>query len=95
MLLQGRRIDEGVIRILLGWRHSGVSQHHEVRIGSVDADGRRAVAEYTLRSPFFLETMRYQPRSGTVIDHSKMHPVLKRNFEVSGATLPAPASVAA
>jgi hypothetical protein len=82
MLLRERRIDEAVIRTLLGWRHSGFSLHNAVRIASDDPEGRRAVAEYLLRSPFSLEKMRYQPRSGTVIYHSKMHPVLKRNFEV-------------
>jgi hypothetical protein len=85
MLLRERRIDEPVIRTLIGWRHSGFSLHNEVRIGPHDADGRRAVAEYILRSPFSLEKMRYQPRNGTVIYHSKMHPVLKRNFEVFSA----------
>jgi hypothetical protein len=85
MLLRERRIDEGVIRTLLGWRHSGFSLHNAVRIGADDADGRRAVAEYILRSPFSLEKVRYQPRSGSVIYHSKMHPVLKRNFEVCSA----------
>jgi hypothetical protein len=33
MLLRERRIDEAVIRTLLGWRHSGFSLHNEVRIG--------------------------------------------------------------
>jgi len=52
-----------------------------VRIGAADSDGRRGVAEYILRSPFSLEKMRYQARTGTIIYQSKMHPVLKRNFE--------------
>jgi hypothetical protein len=74
-----------VLRTLLGWRHSGFSLHNAVRIGSDDAESRRAVAEYILRSPFSLEKLRYQPSSGTIIYHSKMHPVLKRNFEVFSA----------
>jgi len=37
------------------------------------------------RSPFSQETLRYHATTGTVIYHSKMHPVLKRNFEVFSA----------
>jgi hypothetical protein len=85
MLLRERRIDETLIRTLLGWRHSGFSLHNAVRIGAHDAEGRRAVSEYILRSPFSQEKMRYHPRTGTIIYRSKMHPVLKRNFEVFSA----------
>ena len=85
MLLRERRIDDTVIRTLLGWRHSGFSLHNEVKIGSYDLEGRRAVPEYILRSPFSLEKLRYHPGTGTIIYHSKMHPVLKRNFEVFSA----------
>ena len=85
MLLRERRIDETVIRKLLGWRHSGFSLHNEVRIGAADSDGRRGVAEYILRSPFSLEKLRYQASTGTIIYQSKMHPVLKRNFEIFSA----------
>jgi hypothetical protein len=85
MLLQERRIDETVIRKLLGWRHSGFSLHNAVRIGAADTDGRRAVAEYILRAPFSLEKLQYQATTGTIIYQSKMHPTLKRNFEVFSA----------
>ena len=85
LLLRERRIDEPVIRTLLGWRHSGFSLHNAVRIGAADTDGRRGVAESILRSPFSLEKVRYQTRTGTIIYQSKMHPVLKRNFEVFSA----------
>jgi hypothetical protein len=44
------------------------------------------VAEYILRSPFSLDKVRYQIRTKTIIYQSKMHPVLKRNFEVFSAT---------
>ena len=86
LLLRERRIDEAVIRKLLGWRHSGFSLHNAVRIGAGDTEGRSGVAEYILRSPFSLEKLRYQARTGTIIYQSKMHPVLKRNFEVFSAT---------
>jgi hypothetical protein len=58
LLLRERRIDDSVIRKLLGWRHAGFSLHNAVRIGAADTDGRRAVAEYILRSPFSMEKMR-------------------------------------
>ena len=86
MLLGERRIDEALIRKLLGWQHSGFSLHTAVRIGSHESESRRAVAEYILRSPFSLEKMRYHARAGTIIYRSKMHPVLKRNFEVFSVT---------
>ncbi|HEX7549551.1 MAG TPA: transposase [Candidatus Methylomirabilis sp.] len=86
MLLGERRIDETLIRTLLGWRHSGFSLHNAVRIGPHDIEGRRAVAEYILRSPFSLEKLRYHPRTGTVLYRSKIPPGLKRNFEVFSAS---------
>jgi hypothetical protein len=81
-LLRERRVDESVIRKLLGWRHSGFSPHNAVRIGAQDSEGRRAVPEYGLRSPFALQKMRYPPSTGTIIHQSKMDPVLKQNFAV-------------
>jgi hypothetical protein len=59
--------------------------HDAVHIGAAYSDGRRRAAEYILRSPFSREKRRYQPKTGTVIDLSKMHPVLKRHFEVVSA----------
>lgn len=54
LLLRERRIDESVIRTLLGWRHSGFSLHNAVRIGAQDTKGRRGVAEYILRGVVLL-----------------------------------------
>ena len=85
MLLRERRIDETLIRKLLGWRHSGFSLHNAVRIGAQDSEGRRAVSEYSLRSPLAQEKLHYHANTGTIIYRSKMHPVLKRNFEVFSA----------
>jgi hypothetical protein len=45
-------------------------------------EGGRNWPQYILRAPFSLQKMRYQPTSRTVIYRSKMHRVLKRNFEV-------------
>jgi hypothetical protein len=85
MLLRERGIGESVLRTLLGWRHSGFSLHNAVRIGAQDSEGRRAVSGYVLRSPFALQKMRYQASTVTILYQSKLHPVLKRNFEVFSA----------
>lgn len=82
MLQREGKIDEALIKKLLGWRHSGFSIHHQVRIGSQDQTGRETLAQYILRSPFSQQKMRYHPKSKTVLYRSKMNPVLKRNFEV-------------
>ncbi len=58
---------------MLGWRHSGFSVHHPVRLGEEDAEGRKKLAGYRLRAPMSLEKMRYDPATGTVIYRSKMH----------------------
>ena len=86
MLPRERRSAETVIRKLFDWRHSGCSLHNAVRLGAHDAEGRRAVAEYILRSPVSQEKRRYQAKTGTIIYHSKMHPTLQRNVEVFSAT---------
>ena len=67
MLLPERRIDEALVRKLLGWRHSGFSVHNAVRIAAQDEAGRRALAEYVLRSPFAQEKLRYHAKTGTII----------------------------
>jgi hypothetical protein len=56
-----------------------------VRIGAADRGGRRGAAEYIPRLPFLQEKVRYQARTETVICQSKIHPVLKRNFEAFSA----------
>ena len=38
-----------------------------------------------LRSPFSHEKLRYHAKTGMIIYHSKVHPVLKRNFEIFSA----------
>ena len=85
MLIGERRIDETLLRTLLGWRHSGFSLHNAVRIGPHDIDGHRAVSEYHLRSPFSQEKLRHHPRTGTALYRSKMYPVLEWNCEVFSA----------
>ncbi len=82
MLRREGVIDEVLIKKLLGWRHSGFSIHYQVGIGSQDQPGREKLAQYILRAPLSQQKMRYHAKSHTVIYRSKMHPVLKRNFEV-------------
>ncbi len=85
VVLRERRIDDTVIRKLLGWRHLGFSLHNAVRMGAQDSAGRHAVSAYVLRSPFSQEKPRYQAETGTFIHHPKMHPAWKRNFETFSA----------
>ena len=82
MLRREGKIDDALIKKLLGWRPSGFSIHNQVRIDGRDQDGREKLAQYILRAPFSQEKMRYQATSRTVIYRSKMHRVLKRNFEI-------------
>lgn len=81
MLRREGKIDDALIKKLLGWRHSGFSIHNQVRIDGRDQDGREKLAQYILRAPFSQEKMRYHATSRTVIYRSKMHRVLKRTFE--------------
>ena len=59
MLRREGKIDEALIKKLLGWRHSGFSIHHQVRIAGHDPDGREKLAQYILRAPFSQQKMRY------------------------------------
>lgn len=52
---------------MLGWRHSGFSAHNEVRVRADDAEGRKKLAGYLLRTPMSLEKMTYDATTGTVI----------------------------
>jgi hypothetical protein len=81
-LTQNDAISEDLRSKLLGWRHSGFSVHHRVRVGEEDAEGRKKLAGTMLRAPMALEKMTYDAQTGTVIDRSKMHLGLKRNFQL-------------
>jgi len=67
---------------MLAWRHSGFSGHNGVRIRAGDAEGRKKLAQYMLRAPFFLEKMTYLPETGMVTYRSHMHKSLKRNLQL-------------
>lgn len=50
-------------------------------IKNIDEKGRKSVAQYILRTPFSVEKMTYNDKSGTVIYRSKMtHGRNKKNF---------------
>ena len=81
-LVAERAISEELRSRMLGWRYSGFSVHNQVRIAAEDAEGGRKLAGTMLRAPLSLAKMSYDAASGTVIDRSKMHLGLKRNFQV-------------
>lgn len=74
VLQQEGRIDEELIRKLLGWRRSGFSVQNEVRVGSQDVAGRRRVAESILRSSFSQERGR-TPREKPAYPLTPTYPI--------------------
>jgi len=85
MFLREQRIDETVIRKLLGWRPSGFTLHNAVCIGAADTDGRRAMAEYILCLPFSQEKLRYQAKTGIIIYY---HPITPVTVRLCGSAVP-------
>ncbi len=81
-LVQQQALSEGLRSRMLGWRYSGFSAHNQVRVAAEEAEGRKKLAGYMLRTPMSLEKMTYDAQTGTVIYRSKMHLGLKRNFQV-------------
>ncbi len=59
LLRREGKIDDALIKMLVGWRHSGFSIHYQVGIGSQDQPRREKLAQYILRAPFSQEKMRY------------------------------------
>jgi hypothetical protein len=66
-LVNNDALSEGLRSRLLGWRPSGFSAHHEVRMTAEDAEGRQKLAGYLLRAPMSFEKMTYDAATGTVI----------------------------
>ena len=64
------------------WQHSGFSVHNQIRANASDAEGRKQLARYMIRTPFALEKMTYDNSTGTAIYRSKLHATLKRNFQL-------------
>ena len=67
LLLKCHKIDEEVVRQMRGWRHSGFSAHHGVRLTEGDTAGLDHLAQYLLRCPFSLEHMMQVTDQGKVI----------------------------
>lgn len=85
-LLARKAINALLVDKLLGWRHSGFTlDAGEAPLAADDVDGRRRLAEYLIRSPFNLEKIHYEPRTGNVLYRSEKHWRTRRNFEVFSA----------
>lgn len=64
------------------WQHAGFSVHNPIRVRAGDAEGRKQLARYMIRTPFALEKMTYGKNTGMVLYCSKLHATLKRNFQL-------------
>jgi hypothetical protein len=53
------KIDEGRIRMIARWRHSGFSTHRGNLITRDDREGREALCQYILRNAFSVERMTF------------------------------------
>jgi hypothetical protein len=70
-------------RKLMNWRHSGFSVHAGNRIARDDRDGRKALAEYSLRNAFSEKKITALEDTGKVLDRSTMtHGSNKTTFEI-------------
>jgi len=87
MLEKEGKIDDTLIKNIMGWRHmSGFSVHNGVRIARDDEEGKEGVAQYIIRNPFSEAKLTYREDTGMVIYKSKMtHGKDKRNFLVVDA----------
>jgi len=84
MLKREGLIDGSFIAKIMKWRHtSGFSAHNGMRIKRDDEQGKEALAQYIIRSPFSLEKIIYKPETGMIVYRSKMtHGRNKSNFKV-------------
>ena len=87
MLKREGLIDDTFIAKIMKWRHtSGFSAHNGMQIKRDDEQGKEALAQYIIRSPFSLEKITYKPETGMVVYRSKMtHGRNKANFKVFDA----------
>ncbi len=85
-LLKHQAINDNQAEKLLSWNHSGFNlDAGEAPLAARDVAGRRRLAEYLIRSPFNLEKISYEPRTGNVLYRSEKHWRTRRNFEVFSA----------
>lgn len=59
-LLEDGVIKEDFAGSLLIWKYSVFAVGHEVHLEANDPEGRRKLARYRIRNPFFLEKMEYE-----------------------------------
>ena len=73
MLKNEGRIDDTLIKNIMGWRHtSSFSVHNRLRISRDDEDGKEGVAQYIIRNPFSEAKLTYREDTGMVVYKSKM-----------------------
>ena len=88
MLRDGKHLSTRKAADLLSWKHSGfhIDSGGEKPIAPHDTDGRKRLAEYLLRAPFYLQKITWNPDTKSVIYRSRRSWHTKRNFEVFKAT---------
>lgn len=87
MLKKEGKIDDTLIKNIMGWRHiSGFSVHNGVRIARDDEEGKEGLAQYISRNPFSEKKVTYKEETAMVIYKSRLtHGKNKRNFLVMDA----------
>jgi len=87
MLKEEGKIDDKLIKNIMGWRHtSGFSVHNGVKISRDDEQGKKAIAQYIIRNPFSVKKLTYKEETAMVVYKSKMtHGKNKGNFQVMDA----------
>lgn len=71
LLLTAGKINDGLITMLLSWRHSGFNVHCGRRIWPDDENAMENVARYIIRASFSQERMTYVREQATVVYQSK------------------------
>jgi hypothetical protein len=83
MLKREGKIDDVLIRKLMGWRHSGFSVYRGNRIARDDQEGQEALAQYIIRNAFSEDKITFIDDTGKVLYRSGMtHGKNKKNFEL-------------
>ena len=74
MLVRRGRLEEDAAAGLLGWRHSGFSVHHAIRVEPWDAAGVERLCRYLVHPPIALGRLRYD-RARATYRGRRVHPV--------------------
>jgi len=71
MLLSRKKITEGLIDMMMGWRHSGFNVYCGPRIQSGEEEAMENLARYIIRASFSQERMTYIREEAKVLYRSK------------------------